>query len=54
MIKKLLHQNQIAPLTVGLILKRITLKKKRLNVKCFKMIKKRAVIYFDDRNDNLQ
>lgn len=53
MIKKLLHQNQIAPLTVGLILKRITLKK-RLNVKCFKMIKKRAVIYFDDRNDNLQ
>lgn len=54
-IKKLLHQNQNGA-SDGPILKRITpgKKKKRLNVECFKMIKKRAVIHFDDRNDNLQ
>lgn len=55
MIKKLLHQNQTADGGVRYFKK----KKKnhtetRLNVECFKMIKKRGVIYFDDRNDNLQ
>lgn len=28
--------------------------KTRLNIVCFKVIKKGEVIYFDDRNDNLQ
>lgn len=47
MIKRLLRQNKTAD--VGSETRR-----KRLNVKCLEMIKTRAAIYFDDRNDNPQ
>lgn len=55
MIKKLLHQNENAD--GGSTLKKKRKKKShktRLNIVCFKVIKKGEVIYFDDRNDNLQ
>lgn len=54
MIKKLLHQNQTADGWSDTEKKKIYHTETRLNVECFKMIKKRGVIYFDDRNDNLQ
>lgn len=52
MIKKLLHQNEKAD--SGSIFKIKKSHKTRLNIVCFKVIKKGEVIYFDDRNDNLQ
>lgn len=51
MIKKLLHQNEMAD--SGSTFKKKS-HKTRLNIVCFKVIKKGEVIYFDDRNDNLQ
>lgn len=52
MIKKLLHQYEKAD--SGSTIKKKKSHKTRLNIVCFKVIKKGEVIYFDDRNDNLQ